>query len=103
MSTPTKLFLEPSSHGTHQVIMRTSTTNDVISDEKMPDKAIQSAREQGYMDDIHFGSGVSTIETDEVYSTYELIQELANLGGFRVRQAYDSDMKIIGWTMEVKE
>ena len=103
MSTP-NLFLEPSDHGTYQVVQREPGQRSlIISDEKMPDKAIQCARRQGYLDDIIFGSGVSTIETDEVYSTLEIIQELANLGGFKVRQAYDDHMRIIGWTMELKE
>ena len=72
-------------------------------DADMPDKAIQSARALGITDDINFGSGVAVVNKRDVFTTNELISELANLAGMKVRQAYDDNMNIIGWTMELIE
>ena len=72
-------------------------------DADMPDKAIQQARALGITDDINFGSGVAVTNTDDVFTTHELIDELANLAGMRVRTAYDDNMNIIGHTMELIE
>lgn len=101
MSAPTKLFLEKNDiDGLFHVVDKNGHAFGGGCD--MPDDAIRHARTVSDAP-IFFGSGVSVSDDKDVYTTYELIQELANLGGFKVRQAYDSDMKIIGWTMELKE
>ena len=68
----------------------------------MPDEAIKHARTVSDAP-IYFGSGVSVSDDRDVYSTDELISELASLAGMKVRCAYDKDMKIIGWIMELVE
>ena len=103
MSSPT-FFLEPSDHGTHQVVKREPNKRAVIiSDEKMPHLAVKAAREQGIEDNIYFGSGVAVAGDRDVYSELEVISELANLAGMKVRHAYDNDFRIIGYTMELVE
>ena len=94
------LFLEPTNDGRFQV---TNTADEIISKEAMPDKAIQSARAKGYKNDILFGSGYATLNTRDLFSQDELIQELAELAGMRILCAYDDNMNIIGYKMELKE
>ena len=73
-----------------------------IGDGEMPEDAIHSAR---LVSDkpIYFGSGVSVHNQDDVFTSDEIINELASLAGMKVYCAYDDDMRIIGYTMEVRE
>ena len=75
----------------------------IISKESMPDKAIQTARAKGYKNEILFGSGYATLNTDDLFNELELIQELAALAGMKVLCAYDDNMHILGYHMELKE
>ena len=103
MSSPT-FFLEPSDHGTHQVVKREPNKRAVIiSDEKMPHLAVKAAREQGIEDHIYFGSGVAVASDRDVYSEIEIIYALADLAGMKIRCAYDNQFRIIGYTMELRE
>ena len=100
MVAPTKLFLEKNHiDGRFKVL---DEKGFAFGDGEMPDEAIQSARIVSNAP-IYFGSGVAVPNKDEVFETHECIQELANLAGMKVRQAYDDNMNIIGWTMEVVE
>ena len=94
------LFLERTDDGRYQV---TNTGNEIISKESMPDKAIQTARAKGYKNDILFGSGYATLNTSDLFTEHELIRELAELAGMRILCAYDDNMHIIGYHMELKE
>lgn len=102
MAAPT-LVLEKRSNGHHQVVLKQDGEEYIISDELRPSLAIQSAREQGYENHIYFGSGVAVASDRDVYSELEVISELANLAGMKVRHAYDNDFRIIGYTMELVE
>ena len=101
MSSSKTYFLEKNAiDGRHKVVDQNGFP---YGDAEMPDKAIQQARALGITDHIHFGSGVAVTNTDDVFTTYELISELANLAGMKVRTAYDDNMNIIGHTMELVE
>ena len=100
MASPTKLFLEHNDiDGRVKVIDKDGFC---FGDGETSKEAIASARIVTNAP-IYFGSGVSVSNDTDVYETNELIQELSNLAGFKVRQAYDKDMTIIGWTMELVE
>lgn len=100
MTSPTQLFLEHNDIDNRVKVL--DKDGFCFGDGETSIEAIQSAR---IVSDapIYFGSGVSVSDDTDVFETYELIKELAHLAGFKVRQAYDKDMKIIGWTMELKE
>mgnify|MGYP007104064157 CR=1 FL=1 len=74
-----------------------------FGDGKMPNDAIHGARALGITEPIHFGSGVNVNDEKDVFTTDELISELANLAGMKVKCVYNNDMNIIGWTMELIE
>ena len=99
------LFLEPSDHGTYEVIRRNQPdeSDRIVGIGKTPKLAIQSARAEGYEDHIYFGSGVAVAGDREVYSEIEMIYALADLAGMKVYCAYDNDFRIIGYTMEPKD
>ena len=99
------LFLEPSDHGTYEVIRRNQPdeSDRIVGIGKNPKLAIQSAREQGYEDHIYFGSGVAVAGDRDVYSEIEMIYALADLAGMKIRCAYDNQFRIIGYTMELRE
>lgn len=101
MSAPTKLFLEknPIDDKFH--------VNDADGfafggPAEYPDEAIKHARTTSDAP-IYFGSGVSVVNKEDIFNTHEVISELARLSGFKVYCAYDENMKIIGWKMELVE
>ena len=101
MAAPTKLFLEKNEIDDKFKVI--DEDGFPFGDAKMPDDAIKGARALGITCPIYFGSRVSVADDKDVYSTDEIISELAHLAGMKVRCAYDEDMKIIGWAMELVE
>ena len=98
MSSP--LFLEKTEKDTYQVV---TIRDEIIGEGRMPDTAIKSARAKGHKEDIFFGSGYATLETDDLFSEAELIAELSQLAGMKILDAYDDDMRPIGYRMELRE
>jgi len=100
MPKATKLFLEKNLIDNRYKVV--DSEGFVFGDGEKQSTAIQSAR---IVSDapIYFGSGVAVADDRDVYSTEEIISELANLAGMKVRCAYDNQFRIIGYTMELVE
>ena len=115
MSAPTKLFLDFNSiDGRWKVLNKAESC---FGDGETPEQAIASARVvsdatiyansdfKGIVDevlDIPVRDVTDLTEDDEIYGIEELIEAMADLGGFNVRKVY-KDNFFLGYTMDVME
>ena len=116
MNAPLKLFLDYSSFREEWRVLDIKGKCFGCGD--CPEEAIKSARvvtnapiyaNSEFKGIIDGTPVIPVINSDELaedstlYGAEEMIEALAELGGFKVKQAYDDNMNIIGWTMELKE
>ena len=116
MSAPTKLFLDMNSiDGRWKVLGK---NNQVLGDGATTKEAIQSARvvtnapiyaNSDFNGIIDGEATVNTVniehltEKDYIYGAEEIIEALAELGGFKVRKVIDDDNFYRGYVMELVE
>ncbi len=116
MSAPTKLFLDYNSFGENWTVLDHKRFAFGMGD--TPEEAIRSARVvsdapiyanedfKGIIDeviDVPFRTPDELSEDDEIYGIEELIEVMADLGGFNVRKVYDEHHFLLGYTMDVME
>ena len=116
MSAPTKLFLDRNSFDMRWKVL--DTDNFCYGDGETPEQAIASARVvtnapifansdfNGIVDgEVITGTvNVETLsEDDAIYGHEEIIEALAELGGFKVQKVVDDDGFYYGYTMELVE
>ena len=116
MSSPTKLFLEQNPFDSRWKVL----DNDefCFGSGHTPEDAIRSARVvtdapiyansnfKGIIDavlDVPFKTPNELSEDETIYSKDELIEVLAELGGFRIFKIYDDYRNLLGYTMELVE
>ena len=116
MTAPTKLFLDYNTYGENWTILDSDRKTYGKGDS--PEEAIMSARVvtdapiyahedfKGIIDeviDVPFRTPDELSEDDEIYGIDELIEVMADLGGFNVRKVYDEYHFLLGYTMDVME
>ena len=116
MASPTKLFLEQNIFDSRWKVL--DLDGFCFGDGETPEAAIKSARVvtdatiyansqfKGIIDevlDVLTKSPEELSEDETIYSKDELIEVLAELGGFRIFKIYDDYRNLLGYTMELIE
>ena len=114
MASPTKLFLSQNPFDSRWKVL--DTDGLCYGDGETPENAIKSARivtdATIYANDEFKGiidqvldvcvKYVEDLKSDDViYSKEELIEALAELGGFQIHRVYDDYRNLLGYTMEL--
>ena len=116
MNAPTKLFLDYNSFTEKWAVL--DSEEITYGTGNSPEEAIRSARVvtdatiyansnfKGIIDEVlnipvRFTDDLT--EDDEIYSIEELVDVMADLGGFNVRKVYDGHNHFLGYTMDVME
>ena len=115
MSAPTRLFLDLNFDGQWKVL---DENEFPYGTGHIPEDAIRSARVvtdapiyannefKGIIDEVldaPFKTPKDLSEDETIYSKDELIEVLAELGGFRIFKVYDDYRNLLGYTMELVE
>ena len=116
MTAPTKLFLDYNTFGENWTILDSDRKTYGTGDS--PEEAIRSARVvsdapiyanedfKGILDeviDVPSRTPDELSSDDEIYGIEELIEVMADLGGFNVRKVHDEYGYLLGYTMDVME
>lgn len=116
MSAPSKLFLDYNSFAENWTVLDSNrfafgmgnTPEDAIRSARVVSDAPIYANEEfkGIIDevlDVPVKEVSDLSECDTIYSKDELIECLAELGGFNIAKVYDERNFLLGYTMELKE